>query len=177
MGLKWEVEELLYLLVFGVLEVKNEKIDKNGKNFMHWNVALDALPGSKRLVHVLDCWLNDWQVVLYCPWLATCTCTRTYAILWADPQSTYPLVRWWSYEEKYGAKWLSCPSWKDLVQHWDCRLYALKFLIQSLALAIHNPMHQLAVQDYTCLSSAGCIQVSGAMTCMVQFPIASRTKL
>ena len=42
----------------------------------------------------------------------------SYAILWADPQSTCPLVKWWSYEEKYGAKWLSCPSWKDLVQHW-----------------------------------------------------------
>ena len=26
---------------------------------MHWNVAPDALPGSKRLVRVLDRWLND----------------------------------------------------------------------------------------------------------------------
>ena len=37
----------------GVLEVKHdldrtgmEKIDKNGKNCMHWNVASDALHGS-----------------------------------------------------------------------------------------------------------------------------------
>ena len=27
---------------------------------MHCNVALDALPGSARLVRVLDSWLNDW---------------------------------------------------------------------------------------------------------------------
>ena len=26
---------------------------------MHWNVAPDALPGSARLVRVLDRWLND----------------------------------------------------------------------------------------------------------------------
>ena len=26
---------------------------------MHWNVASDALPGSVRLVRVLDCWCND----------------------------------------------------------------------------------------------------------------------
>ena len=26
---------------------------------MHWNVAPDALPGSARLVHVLDRWLNN----------------------------------------------------------------------------------------------------------------------
>ena len=39
-------------MVFGVLEVKDgldrtgiKKKDKNGKNIMHWNVALDALPG------------------------------------------------------------------------------------------------------------------------------------
>ena len=27
------------------------KTDKNGKNCMYWNVALDAIPGSARLVH------------------------------------------------------------------------------------------------------------------------------
>ena len=72
------------------------------------------------------------------------------------------------------AKWLSCRSWKDLVQHWDCRLYALKFC--NLPHPCYSqPMHQSAIQDYTCLSSAGCIQVSGALICMVQFPIASPT--
>ena len=35
------------------------KIDKNGKNCMHWNVASDALPGSVTFTRVLDCWLND----------------------------------------------------------------------------------------------------------------------
>ena len=30
---------------------------------MHWNVALDALPGSAMFVHVLDRWLNDWSVI------------------------------------------------------------------------------------------------------------------
>ena len=36
----------------GVLEVKDgldrthENTDKNGNNFMHWNVSPDALPGS-----------------------------------------------------------------------------------------------------------------------------------
>ena len=45
----------------GVLEMEDgldrtgkKKTDKNGKNFMHWNVAPDALPGSARLVCVLD---------------------------------------------------------------------------------------------------------------------------
>ena len=28
-------------------------------NCMHWNVAPNALPGSARLVHVLDRWLNN----------------------------------------------------------------------------------------------------------------------
>ena len=47
-----KIEELLYLLVFGVLEVKydldrtGKKIDKSGKKYMHWNVPPDALPGS-----------------------------------------------------------------------------------------------------------------------------------
>ena len=56
----WErkVEELLFLRVFGVLEVK-DSLDrtsmKNCKNFMHWNVAPDALPESAR------CWLNDYN--------------------------------------------------------------------------------------------------------------------
>ena len=36
----------------------------------------------------------------------------------------------------------------------------------SLALAIHHPMHPSAVKDYTCLSSAGCIQLSGALICI-----------
>ena len=36
----------------GLDRTGNEKYKKNGKNFMHWNVALDALPGSARLVHV-----------------------------------------------------------------------------------------------------------------------------
>ena len=35
-----------------------KKIDKNGKNCMHWNVAPDALPGSVNLVRVLDRWLG-----------------------------------------------------------------------------------------------------------------------
>ena len=26
---------------------------------MHWNVAPDALPGSARLVHILDHWPNN----------------------------------------------------------------------------------------------------------------------
>ena len=44
----------------GVLEVKYD-LDRTGmkRNFMHWNVTPDALPGSKRLVHVLDRWLNN----------------------------------------------------------------------------------------------------------------------
>ena len=28
---------------------------------MHWNVALDALPGSARLVRILDGWCNNWN--------------------------------------------------------------------------------------------------------------------
>ena len=47
-----KVEELLYLLIFGVLEVKYD-LDKTGmknrqkrQNFMHWNEARDALSGS-----------------------------------------------------------------------------------------------------------------------------------
>ena len=39
-----------------------KKMDKNGKNCMHWNVARmhpDALPGSVTFVCVLDRWLND----------------------------------------------------------------------------------------------------------------------
>ena len=48
------LEELLYLLVFGWSPMSEgwprsdtyENIDKNGKNYMHWNVALDTLPGS-----------------------------------------------------------------------------------------------------------------------------------
>ena len=40
-----------------------KKTGKNGKNCMHWNVPLDALPGTAMLVHVLDCWLNDWEVL------------------------------------------------------------------------------------------------------------------
>ena len=39
-----------------------KKIDKNSKSCMHWNVALDALPVSARLVRVLDRWLNDCRV-------------------------------------------------------------------------------------------------------------------
>ena len=34
----------------------DRKIDKNGKN---WNVDPDALPGSARLVRILDRWNND----------------------------------------------------------------------------------------------------------------------
>ena len=52
-----KVEELLYLLIF-VLEVK-DNLDKTEKNCMHWNVALDALPGSATFVRVMDRWLND----------------------------------------------------------------------------------------------------------------------
>ena len=53
-----KVEELLCLLVFGVLEVKDgldrtgKKNIKNSKNCMHWNVPLDALPGSATFAHV-----------------------------------------------------------------------------------------------------------------------------
>ena len=28
---------------------------------MHRNVALDAFPGSARIVCVLDCWCNEWK--------------------------------------------------------------------------------------------------------------------
>ena len=38
-----------------------ENIDKNAKKFMHWNVPPDVLPGSERLVCVLDRWLNDYK--------------------------------------------------------------------------------------------------------------------
>ena len=59
---KMIVEELLYFLVFGVLEVK-DKLDKTGrkkmaKNCMHWNVAPDVPPGSATFVCVVDRWLN-----------------------------------------------------------------------------------------------------------------------
>ena len=63
----WTVEELLYLLVF-VWSQRwprsngYEKIDKNGKNCMHWNLTSDPLPVSATLVCVLDCWPNDWCV-------------------------------------------------------------------------------------------------------------------
>ena len=46
-----KVKELLYLLVY-VWSPRSEgwpryeNIDKNGKNFMYWNVSPDALPGS-----------------------------------------------------------------------------------------------------------------------------------
>ena len=36
---------------------------------MHWNLAPDALPGSARLVRVLDCWRNDYIV---------CRCDEVY---------------------------------------------------------------------------------------------------
>ena len=36
-----------------------KKLIKMAKNCMHWNVAPDALPGSARLVRVLDRWPND----------------------------------------------------------------------------------------------------------------------
>ena len=55
---------------------------------MHWNVALDALPGSKRLVHVLDCSLNDW------PWLDLCIPSRWLDTLASLPaQFLYSLLR------------------------------------------------------------------------------------
>ena len=63
-----KVEELLCLLVFGVLQVKDRldrtdmNKDKNGKTFTRWNVASGTLPGSKRIVHVLDHWLNNSKV-------------------------------------------------------------------------------------------------------------------
>ena len=37
---------------------------KNGKNFIHWNVPPDALPGSATFVCVLDRWLNDCTMLL-----------------------------------------------------------------------------------------------------------------
>ena len=62
-----KVEEFFFWSLSGVLEVKDgldrtgmKKIEKNSKNFMHWNVTLDALPGSAKLVCVLDCWLNNY---------------------------------------------------------------------------------------------------------------------
>ena len=39
---------------------------KYGQNLMHWNVAPDVLPGSARLVYVLDHSLNDWNVFNNC---------------------------------------------------------------------------------------------------------------
>ena len=56
----WTVKELLYLLarsLFGVLKVKDDPDRtgrKNDKYCMYWNVAPDALPGSARIVHILD---------------------------------------------------------------------------------------------------------------------------
>ena len=51
----------------GILEVK-DSLDRTGmkkqikqQQFTHLNVAPDALPGSARLVHVLDHWLNDYE--------------------------------------------------------------------------------------------------------------------
>ena len=49
-----KVEELVYLLVFvwsprserWPRQDRQKKYDKNSKNFMHWNVAPDTLPGS-----------------------------------------------------------------------------------------------------------------------------------
>ena len=38
---------------------KKKKKKKKGKDFMHWKVSPDVLPGSARLAHVLDRWLND----------------------------------------------------------------------------------------------------------------------
>ena len=64
---KKKVDELLYLLVlFGVVEMK-DSLDKTGmiemaKYCMHWNVALDALPGSARLVCV---WTTGLTTVSY----------------------------------------------------------------------------------------------------------------
>ena len=57
-------EELLYLLVFvwsprskaQPRQDRYEKIDKNGKNCMHWDVAPDALPGPATLA----CAVNGW---------------------------------------------------------------------------------------------------------------------
>ena len=36
-----------------------EKLYKYDKICMHQNVAPDTLPGSARIVPVMDCWLND----------------------------------------------------------------------------------------------------------------------
>ena len=46
---------------------------------MHWNVALDALPGSARLVRVLDRWHNDC-VLDFCL-LKMCKITNCVCIL------------------------------------------------------------------------------------------------
>ena len=46
MGLKREGSRRVALSSSGVLEVKDDLVDKNGKDFMYWNVAPDVLPGS-----------------------------------------------------------------------------------------------------------------------------------
>ena len=53
-----------------VLQVKDGldrtgiKIDKNGKNFMHWKVSLDALPRYARLVRVWTAGLKTEYISL-----------------------------------------------------------------------------------------------------------------
>ena len=67
MVLKSCEEALLYLLVFVVLEVKDDldrscmkKWIKTAKISMLWNVPPDVLPGSATVVYVLDRLLNGW---------------------------------------------------------------------------------------------------------------------
>ena len=101
---KKKVEELLYPLVF-VWSPRSEgwprydryeKSIKTAKNCMYWNVALDALPGSARLVRVLDRWSNDCAeppaIVIYdncCKLHQHCLNRqpahfKTHAFLWID---------------------------------------------------------------------------------------------
>ena len=63
--------------------------------------------------------------------------------------------------------------WNSMALSGSCKITG--FLVQrNLPRPCYSqPIHPSALQDYTCLSSAGCIQVSGALICMVQFSIAS----
>ena len=65
--------------------------------------------------------------------------------------------------------------WNSMALSGSCKITG--FLVQrNLPCPCYSqPIHQSTLQDYTRLSSAGCtcIQVSGALICMVQFPIAS----
>ena len=46
---------------------------------MHWNVAPDALPGSARLIRILDHWLNDCMIIQIS--------TMNIELCWGSPNS------------------------------------------------------------------------------------------